>query len=361
MPFLEAYSVEDDVGLTFKVFPFSGLQFYSIFKGMSRDYFNCEIGLRDWRQVAVIFRKTLPDDLVSASLVVSANQANHSAEMQALHYDHHNFETRSCSSDTMLSTLVFSKSWWKYMGVCVDKDLISIAGFKSPSFQSMVMMDDTSLLRSMRLAVSDQDATWKNEFQCRMVSLVSSRNSNLCIVSPTGSGKSLFFIVPSMIEPRMCTVVIVPTVALQMDLVKRCRKAMLSSEVWNMSIVNRGTVPNIMIVLPETVSTGPFSIWLQSLSQKSLLSRVVIEECHLVFEWSSFRSSFLTLRWTIHQRVPLLVLTATLPSRKVEKLSNDLGLLKPFKLFHSSDGLWYPCMRYELQSTMVKLTLWCVE
>jgi hypothetical protein len=166
VPFLEAYSVEDDVGLTFKVFPFSGLQFYSIFKGMSRDYFNCEIGLRDWRQVAVIFRKTLPDDLVSASLVVSANQANHSAEMQALHYDHHNFETRSCSSDTMLSTLVFSKSWWKYMGVCVDKDLISIAGFKSPSFQSMVMMDDTSLLRSMRLAVSDQDATWKNEFQC---------------------------------------------------------------------------------------------------------------------------------------------------------------------------------------------------
>jgi len=131
-----------------------------------------------------------------------------------------------------------------------------------------------------------------NNFTCREQALAMSsifkRNADLVVVMPTGFGKNLTFLVPLMLEQSMVTVLIVPLVSIKMNVIAACHAFGIQAAVWNEEM--NEDVPRLIIATPETAAKDMFRVHMSQLSIDKRLSRVVIDECHLIVNWSGFRN-----------------------------------------------------------------------
>jgi superfamily II DNA helicase RecQ len=74
--------------------------------------------------------------------------------------------------------------------------------------------------------------------------------SPVLAIMGTGCGKSMLFMLPAAYTHRGCTVVVIPLVALQGDLQKRCSKAMISSVIWDSRKPYESMGASIVFVTP---------------------------------------------------------------------------------------------------------------
>ena len=131
-------------------------------------------------------------------------------------------------------------------------------------------------------------------------------------ITSTGGGKSLSFMLPAYCSPEGTTIVIVPLVALQDDLLDRCRKLKITSHIWKSRQGN--PVASIVFVTAESAVTAGFGDFVGRLQSRGMLDRVVVDECHTLLDGSGeFRPKLSEVgqairRWGV-QRV---FLTATL-------------------------------------------------
>jgi superfamily II DNA helicase RecQ len=121
------------------------------------------------------------------------------------------------------------------------------------------------------------------------------------------------------------TIVIVPFVALQEDLQNRCRTMGILCEIWSSYEVQTA---RIIFVTPESFVTKRFTDFLNRLTIRHQLDRIVLDECHSILDASyDFRpqlrslGSALTLTGT-----QLVFLTATMPPRDEKEFWTTLGL-----------------------------------
>ena len=109
----------------------------------------------------------------------------------------------------------------------------------------------------------------------------------------TGSSKSLLFLLPLSLEAHeYITIIIVPLVALRIDLVRRCRHYGIRTEEWH-----RDTRPpsdiRVLLVTPEAAMGESFTFYLNRLRTTGRLRRIVIDECHLILDANGvFRPAF---------------------------------------------------------------------
>ncbi|KAK3344543.1 P-loop containing nucleoside triphosphate hydrolase protein [Lasiosphaeria hispida] len=83
-------------------------------------------------------------------------------------------------------------------------------------------------------------------------------DSPIVHIAGTGGGKSLTFMLPAYCTPDGVTIVIVPFVALQEDLHKRCHMMSIRCEIWSTTCIQ--TAP-IVLVTPESFSIKQFRDW----------------------------------------------------------------------------------------------------
>lgn len=132
----------------------------------------------------------------------------------------------------------------------------------------------------------------------------------LVVVLPTGGGKSLLFMAPACLEKAGVTIVIVPFRALINKLVSTAKEAGVNSTEWHPGLTDPAT---LVFVSADRIIGGGFLSYAELLHSKGLLRRVFVDECHLTFTASDWRPKLAAVRYVRGLRVPLIMLTATLP------------------------------------------------
>ncbi|EWY79399.1 hypothetical protein FOYG_17444 [Fusarium oxysporum NRRL 32931] len=148
--------------------------------------------------------------------------------------------------------------------------------------------------------------------QREAVEAIMMNKSPVVVVMGTGTGKSLCFMLPAASCLGGLTIVIVPLVSLQGDMMDRCQKHKISCAEWRGDRLP-GDV-SILFVTPESAMTKRFLDFLESRRLMAKIDRVVIDECHTIMEGSLlFRPKLRELGTLALIGVQMVYLTATLP------------------------------------------------
>ena len=159
--------------------------------------------------------------------------------------------------------------------------------------------------------------------QREILSEILNRTSILLVIAPTGSGKSLFFQIPSLIDPLGVTIVILPLISLLNDQLSRAKRLNISATIYNPR--NPPDSVRLVFTTPETSLTKDFQSYLSRLRTFKQLDRIIIDECHIILNNNlNFRKQLGRLGELIDFKSQLILLTATLPPRYQSDLLNKL-------------------------------------
>ena len=147
------------------------------------------------------------------------------------------------------------------------------------------------------------------------------REEDLLVVLPTGGGKTLLFLLPALLEAgRYTTVVICPFVALRKEVERRAREGNVSVQVYSESESACLGSADILLASAEHCGSTAFQNHLALLHGGDRLARIVVDECHVAVTATAWRPAMRHLRAVRVRPVPLLLLSATVPSELEEKL-----------------------------------------
>lgn len=178
-------------------------------------------------------------------------------------------------------------------------------------------------------------------------------DSDVLGVMPTGSGKSLCYVLPAMSRGR--TVVVSPLIALMRDQVHSLRSAGVRAAFINSSLDRAGQNASylafvrrevdLLYVAPERFANGRFVEGLR----RAGVNLLAIDEAHCVSEWGhDFRPDYLTLgsvRRTIGSP-RTLALTATAEPAVQDDILDRLGILEAERVVTSVDR---PNLRFSVE------------
>lgn len=156
-----------------------------------------------------------------------------------------------------------------------------------------------------------RNKSWKSAAQSASSFWAWKRTHDILAIMPTGHGKTLCYALPALIEVGMFTVVVVPLRSLQHDLQTRLQRMGLRVVNWSPGL-SPDTSCNIVLTSVESLVDVNWRVFLGA-NGPSRVARIVIEECHLMYEWSPWRIAMNGLRLARSAAVPLLLLSATVP------------------------------------------------
>jgi superfamily II DNA helicase RecQ len=86
------------------------------------------------------------------------------------------------------------------------------------------------------------------------------------------------------------TIIIIPLISLRTDLVRRYHELSISYRVWNAR--QPADRAKIIFITPEGAITSAFANFLNRLRTARQLDQIILDECHLILDSSSFRTAF---------------------------------------------------------------------
>jgi hypothetical protein len=174
--------------------------------------------------------------------------------------------------------------------------------------------------RFARMMKLDEEEAQFRGVQEQAIKAIQARASPVVAVMPTGTGKSVLFMLPAWAESGGTTVVIIPLIGLRYDMLRRCDELGISCVEW----VGGRSPPDaasIVLITPEAALDGDGSTFINRLRQTRRLDRIVIDECHVVLNTESkFRPKLRMLGELARVETQMVLLTATLPPCKEELL-----------------------------------------
>lgn len=185
---------------------------------------------------------------------------------------------------------------------------------------------------------------FKSELQERATRAIARGVHDVYVSMPTGSGKSLCFQLPAMLQDNKVAIVFSPLLALIKDQIDHLTKIKVSAESINSKmttkdrerVINdlRSMKPNtrFLYVTPEQAATETFKSLMEHLVKYKKVSYVVVDEAHCVSEWGhDFRPDYLKLGnlREKYKSIPWVALTATASSEVAKDILSNLKLLLP--------------------------------
>lgn len=172
----------------------------------------------------------------------------------------------------------------------------------------------------------------------------SSHSNQVVVVLATGSGKTLIFLVGVTLRDAATTILILPTVALRNDMIRRLRTFGIKYHTWTPG--SSRSAP-LVILTAEAACTSGFLDYARMLIDHQLLDRVVVDECHLTITASEYRESMVQLGWYVGQlKAQTVWLTATLPPIMQDAFILQNKLVRPEVVRESTNR---PNIRYHIQ------------
>ena len=177
------------------------------------------------------------------------------------------------------------------------------------------------------------------------------KNQDVFVISPTGSGKSLCFQLPALMQEGIC-VVLSPLRSLIYDQVEALKKKGIKCELLNGDLPQSRkkklfgelskNYPAIKILYstPESIMCNDETkIIFQDLFERGLLSRIVLDEAHCISTWGhEFRPNYLKVKniKNVFPDIPIAAFTATATEKVNADIRDILQLDDQTKLFQSS-------------------------
>ena len=168
-------------------------------------------------------------------------------------------------------------------------------------------------LKALRKFYGDKRAMFKSPQQGKALQMIIDGKKDVLAILPTGGGKCLLFFLPTLMEPGMTTVVIVPLIAVTDDLRDRCVKAKISCANWDPHSRYDEQCDLLFVAVEQAVEPA-FLNHLQIMHGMGILKRIVMDEAHVSLTHRNFRPDMEKLVIVMRTvPVPVLLLTATMP------------------------------------------------
>jgi len=163
---------------------------------------------------------------------------------------------------------------------------------------------------------------------------------DVCVVMPTGGGKSLCYQLPAVLEEKRTAVVISPLIALMQDQVAQLRQMGISAVFLNSAVVetDRNEIKRkaaageyrLMYVSPERAVMEGTAAWLKNVP----VSFFAIDEAHCISEWGhEFRPEYrqLSKLRDLFADLPIAAFTASATQQVRHDIVEQLRLRDPLK------------------------------
>lgn len=175
---------------------------------------------------------------------------------------------------------------------------------------------------------------------------------DVCVVMPTGGGKSLCYQLPAVLEEKRTAVVISPLIALMQDQVAQLRQMGISAVFLNSAVLeaDRSEIKRkaaageyrLMYVSPERAVMEGTAAWLKNVP----VSFFAIDEAHCISEWGhEFRPEYrqLSRLRDLFADRPIAAFTASATQQVRHDIVEQLRLRDPLKSVSSfrRENLWY--------------------
>lgn len=160
------------------------------------------------------------------------------------------------------------------------------------------------------------------------------------LIMPTGSGKTLMYVVPTLLPMAQVTVVICPLVAARVDLLRRCKEWGINPTIYRPGLVTEHqlhAISSLLLVDVDLAVTSSFIAVFTALHACGRLDRLVIDEAHLILTAAHYRENLGLLGVLRRVGCPILCLTATLPPVGERELKQSLHFTQTEMLRVSSD------------------------
>ncbi|CAK1540519.1 unnamed protein product [Leptosia nina] len=189
---------------------------------------------------------------------------------------------------------------------------------------------------------------FKSELQERAIRAIARGVHDVYVSMPTGSGKSLCFQLPAMLQDNKVAIVFSPLLALIKDQIDHLTRLKIQAESINSKITTKdrervlndlhSMKPNtrFLYVTPEQAATGTFRSLIEHLVKYKKVSYIVVDEAHCVSEWGhDFRPDYLKLGnlREKYKSIPWVALTATASTEVTKDILDNLKLLHPVAQF----------------------------
>ncbi|KAJ7221482.1 P-loop containing nucleoside triphosphate hydrolase protein [Mycena pura] len=161
---------------------------------------------------------------------------------------------------------------------------------------------------------------------------------DVLVLMPTGSGKSLCYQLPAVVESESenkITIVISPLLALINDQVQALTAKGIYAETDLTHDMLAGKRPALVYMTPEKLA---YASTLHHFYQARALARFAVDEAHCISIWGAeFRETYRKL--DVLRRdfpgVPIMALTSTATSKNLADIINHLGLRSPHEIRQS--------------------------
>lgn len=182
------------------------------------------------------------------------------------------------------------------------------------------------VLAALRQLTNDPKAAFKSREQGQLAQATYRRDRHVAGILPTGGGKTLTFLISIILEQAqgLITFIFVPTNSLMRDLRDRIQEFGIECGIW---ISGQPPPTARCIIANYTASANPLTDkWLKQKAQENLLGRIVVDEFHYPLNNIGFRQELHKLKLLMIHKVPLLLLSATVPLQETDRLLAMYGL-----------------------------------
>ena len=326
------------------------------FQKYSYEWLGQEWYISQFRQaMAAFFHEHISNDPArdgySQTKDVTEAQAGRSLAVGSRRYGNSDDTIDSMDPYLLESFSKVSKEWHRLLGqesiIPLTNQFIlpmaysSMRTHQSISHRSFITrsISDHDLLSSLRTFLGRPTVDFKSPAQKEAIHLAIKGTEDLLVVLPTGAGKSLIYLLPLFLDKTKpltsdvrCTILISPFISLTQDILHRCSAFEIYVQEYKKSFrVDEHPKLNLLVVNIADAVCSEFWTQLLILSRQNRLSRLVMDEAHVVLTDVTYRACFAHVSKIRRSAVPWLLLTATLAPKDEGPLAQSFGV-KSFRI-----------------------------
>ncbi|KAI6037645.1 hypothetical protein EDC04DRAFT_2897236 [Pisolithus marmoratus] len=180
-------------------------------------------------------------------------------------------------------------------------------------------------LQKMQALLQKENVSWLSPQQRDAMTAILAQERDMVVILPTGGGKSMLAIVPSLLEVNMVTILILPLNSLIMDYQRCLTKMGVPYQVYAPDR-QLNLQDNLVIVSADKSQMPCWRSALADLARCKAIARIIVDEAHIPLIAKGYRKSLEHFYNVCSESVPLVLLTATLPPPFIPPLTLQVTL-----------------------------------
>lgn len=236
-----------------------------------------------------------------------------------------------CRPQLTVSNTVHRRKADDRSSIAIDRPLLKRVALRQRPAQKIPCWSYEDVQFALRSMFPDKSRpAFRSRQQEALIHAITAGQPEIIGILATGEGKSLAFLLPSILPRAGMTVVVVPLVALKGDMQRRCEEAELEYAVWDSANtkVDYSGIPLVFVSVEQAIGVE-FRAFLGQLDARRSLDRIVFDEAHLVLTASTYRPRMHLVQQLRAVYCQMVFLTATLPPMMQTQFEHKMLLATP--------------------------------